>query len=248
MGANNWKQRIYDSYMSNGFQDSHSTKREFDLQSKYFRKNYLKFMPKNKKCRILELGCGMGQFLEFCKQCGYNNYEGIDVSQENISFIKEMFGEEVKVWIADIREFLDAESSRESGYDVVILNDVIEHLTKSEVFEVLDGVYKLLTKNGVFMIKTPNMANPYVNTAGRYIDFTHEIGFTEKSMRQVLRAAGYKEITIIGTDIYVFNPVISIIAKVISKIINCFLFLFSALYGRTSLKIFEKDILAIAYK
>ena len=92
------------------------------------------------------------------------------------------------------------------------------------------------------------MANPYVNTAGRYIDFTHEIGFTEKSMRQILRATGYRDIEIIGTDVYVLNPIISIIAKIISKIVNLFLYLFSALYGRTSLKIFEKDILAVAKK
>ena len=134
------------------------------------------------------------------------------------------------------------------GYDVVIFNDVIEHLSKSEIFEVLDGVYKLLNEKGIFMIKTPNMANPYVNTAGRYIDFTHEIGFTEKSLMQILKATGYKDIKIIGTDVYVLNPIISAIAKVISKIINCVLFIFSVLYGRMSLKIFEKDILAIARK
>ncbi len=33
MSANNWKQRIYDSSMSNGFQDSHSMKDEFGLQN-----------------------------------------------------------------------------------------------------------------------------------------------------------------------------------------------------------------------
>lgn len=92
------------------------------------------------------------------------------------------------------------------------------------------------------------MANPFVSTAGRYIDITHENGFTEASMRQVLRAAGFKDIKIIGTDVYVLHPVISIVAKLASKIINLSLFIMSALYGRTSLRIFEKDILAVAYK
>lgn len=241
-----WKQRIYDSYMSYGFHDSHRMKKEFELHSKYFKKNYFRFMPSDKNCRILELGCGMGQFFYFCKENGFLNYEGIDASRENINFIKTNFGEDSRVEVADILRFLTSENV--GGYDVVVFNDVIEHLTKPEIFDVLDGVNKLLNDNGVFMIKTPNMANPYVNTAGRYIDFTHEIGFTEKSMRQVLRASGYHDIEIVGTDIYVFNPVISVIAKVISKIINIFLFLFSALYGRTSLKIFEKDILAVAKK
>ena len=250
----NWKQRIYNSYMSNGFQDSHSMNKEFELHSKYFKKNYLKFMPKDKSCKILELGCGMGQFFSFCKDNGYLAYEGIDTSYENINFIKTTFGENSNVFVADIMAFLTSKNTQNltnsdvQGYDVVIFNDVIEHLTKPEIFEVLDGVHNVLNKNGVFMIKTPNMANPYVNTAGRYIDFTHEIGFTEKSMRQILRATGYRDIEIIGTDVYVLNPIISIIAKIISKIVNLFLYLFSALYGRTSLKIFEKDILAVAKK
>ena len=92
------------------------------------------------------------------------------------------------------------------------------------------------------------MANPFVSTAGRYIDITHEIGFTEVSMRQVLRATGFKNIHIVGTDVYVLNPVVSSIAKIVSKVINLFLYILSSLYGRTSLRIFEKDILAIAYK
>lgn len=98
------------------------------------------------------------------------------------------------------------------------------------------------------MIKTLNMANLFVNTAGRYIVIDHEIGFTEVSMRELLKACGYKNISIVGTDVYVLNPLISIPAKAASKLINCVLFILSALYGRTTIKIFDKDILVIAYK
>lgn len=115
----------------------------------------------------------------------------------------------------------------------------------------IDILFKIkdnLNSEGTVIIKTPNMANPFVNTAGRYIDFTHETGFTEFSLRQVLCATGYKNIVIKGTDIYVFNIIISTIAKLISKIINILLFYFSYLYGRKSLRIFEKDIIAVAKK
>lgn len=241
-----WKQRVYDSYMSNGFQDTHSMKKEFTISKKYFKKNYLRFMPMDKTAKVLELGCGMGQFFSFCKSEGYHNYEGIDASKENVAFMRKMFGRKIEVSVNDIISYLSKKT--ENQYDAVIFNDVIEHLTKSEIFEVLEGIYRVLQKDGVLLIKTPNMANPFVNTAGRYIDITHEVGFTEKSMVQVLRAAGFKNIKVTGTDIYVFNPMISVIAKLISKMINAFLFLLSALYGRTSLRIFEKDILAAAYK
>ncbi len=246
MSTPEWKQRIYDSYVSNGFGNTHDVKK-YETQRRYFKKNYLRFMPKDKNSRILELGCGMGEFCYFCMKEGYKNYEGIDASKENVEYIKRYLGEDSRVSVNNIFEyFLPAENR--SGYDVIVLNDVIEHLTKPEIFELLDLVYENLNIGGVFLIKTPNMANPFVSTAGRYIVFDHEIGFTEYSINQILYTTGYRDIKIIGTDIYVFPPIISFIAKLISKIINLILFLLSALYGRVNIKIFEKDILAAGFK
>ena len=244
--ANDWRNRIYDNYMSNVFADAHKQKNDMKLQCKYFKKNYLRFLPKDVTAKILELGSGMGHFYSFLLKYGYNNYEGIDLSDENISYIKKYINPNVTIHRKDMIQFLN--DADEDCFDVVIFNDVIEHLTKEEIFKVMDGVKKVLKKGGVFLIKTLNMANPYVNTAGRYIVIDHEIGFTETSMREVLRACGYSNIKIIGTDVYVLNPIISVPAKIISKIINFRLYVLSLLYGRTTIKIFEKDILAVAYK
>lgn len=241
-----WKERVYGSYMTNVFLNAHKGRRDLELQVRYFKKNYLRYMPKDKRCRILELGCGMGQFYYFCRKQGYNHYFGIDASKENIMHIKSCLDKRAKVKVMDMFEFLSKEDGSKK-YDVVVLNDVIEHLTKPEIFAVLDGVKKILIRGGVFLIKTPNMANPYVSTAGRYIGIDHEIGFTEISMREVLTASGYKNITIVGTDVYVLNPLISVSAKMLAKLINLRLYFLSALYGRTTLHVFEKDILAVAH-
>lgn len=246
MKRNEWRKRIYDKYMSNIFADTHLSKREYILQYKYFKRNYLSYMPKNKNASILELGSGMGQFYYFCLKSGYRRYEGVDLSDENITYIKKKVTPNARIYKIDMLEFL--KHCEKDKYDIVILNDVIEHLTKDEIFDLMDGVMKVLKPGGGFIIKTPNMANPIVAAAGRYIGFDHEIGFTEISIREVLRACGYCNIKIKGTDIYVLNPVISIPAKLTAKVVNFILWFFSALYGRTSLKIYEKDILALAYK
>lgn len=241
-----WKNRIYDNYLTNALGAAHSGKKELPLQCKYFKKNYLKYLPSDKRAKILELGSGMGQFYYFLLKSGYRNYEGIDISEENIAYIKQHISSKARIHKADITQFLHG--CEADQYDAVVFNDVIEHLTKEEIFDVLDSVRKVLKKGGVFLIKTLNMANPFVNTAGRYIVIDHEVGFTEVSMREVLRTCGYSNVSIVGTDIYVLNPLISIPAKAASKLINCILFILSVLYGRTTIRIFDKDILAIAYK
>lgn len=244
--SNQWRSRIYDNYVTNVFMDAHPHKKEMEIQYRYFKKNYLKYLPQDKDARILELGSGMGHFYNFLLRCGYKNYEGVDLSDENIRYLKKHVNRNANVHKIDMIEFM--KNSDSDMFDVVVFNDVIEHLTKDEIFAVMDGVKKVLKKGGVFLIKTLNMANPYVNTAGRYIVIDHEIGFTETSMMELLRACGYKNIKIVGTDIYVFNPIISICAKALSKLINLRLYILSVLYGRTTCKIFEKDILGVAYK
>lgn len=241
-----WKNRIYDNYVTNTLGDAHSGKKDMQLQCKYYRKNYAKYLPTDKRANILELGSGMGQFYYFLLKSGYRNYEGIDLSEENISYVKKHVNAKANIHKADILAFL--QECKEEQYDVVVFNDVIEHLKREEIFDVMDGVRKVLKKGGVFLIKTLNMANPFVGPAGRYIVIDHEIGFTEVSMRELLRACNYRNIRIVGTDVYVLNPLISIPAKAVSKLINCILFTLSLLYGRTTIKIFDKDILAIAYK
>ncbi len=241
-----WRNRIYDNYVTNVFHEAHEMKKEMEIQYRYFKKNYLKYIPDDHEIRILELGCGMGQFLNFVIKSGYTNYEGIELSAENIEFIKNNVDSSVQIHKMDMFQFL--KESEAEIYDVVIFNDVIEHLTKSEIFEVLDGIWRVLKKGGRLLVKTPNMANPYVNTAGRYIVIDHEIGFTETSMREVLRACNYSKISIVGTDIYVINPILNVVAKCLSKVVSFRLYILSVLFGRRTCKIFEKDILAIAEK
>lgn len=244
--ANKYRDIIYSSYISSGFRNDYNEK-EYLIQKRYFQKNYLEYLPQNKNARILDLGCGIGEFVGFCIEKNYLNVIGVDTSAENIEYCRSSYEGGTFV-LSDIFEYLENNTNKGDKFDCIIFNDVIEHLTKNEVIDVLSKIKDNLDIGGNVIIKTPNMANPFVNTAGRYIDFTHETGFTEFSIKQCLRAVGFSKIIVKGTDIYVFNPVISILAKLVSKIVNVFLYLFSYLYGRKSLKIFEKDIIAIAWK
>jgi len=149
---------------------------------------YLKgWLPKNKESRILDIGCGSGRFLNFLKLSGYENIEGVDISQEQIELAKNITN---KVYAEDCMEFL---KSHENSYDLIVGIDIIEHFNKSEAVEILNLCYKSLKPDGGLIMQTPNAESPF-GLAVRYGDITHEVIFTPESISGLLELFEYKDI------------------------------------------------------
>lgn len=241
-----YRQRIYKDYLGSIFNTGRNVdniEKEYKDHFLYFKKNYSRFLPSDKNAKILDAGCGLGHFLSFLKKLGYSNASGIDLSEELVDFCKQ------KGFNAEASDFFDYLKKNKNTFDVIVINDVIEHLFKEEIVDLLDLMNESLKKGGCVIIKTPNMANPITAASSIYIDFTHETAFTETSMKEILSVTNFKNIVVIGTDIYVFfyNP-INYLAKFFAFLSSKYFYLLYWLYGRKSLKIFEKDLLAVAYK
>jgi 2-polyprenyl-3-methyl-5-hydroxy-6-metoxy-1,4-benzoquinol methylase len=237
------KKTLYSRYITTHFGKIHENNQEFPLHDRYFRKNYLKHLPSDRNAKIVDLGCGMGHFLNFLVKEGYNNYIGIDVSKENIEFCKK---NKFNVVLGDIFEFL---KDKEDTYDAIIMNDIIEHLEKSEIILLLQLIFNTLHHDGRLIIKTPNAANPIMASSSRYFDFTHELIFTEESMSQVLQITGFSQIVILPQDLYIisYNPV-NYLAKMCNFLMNGTFRILFRFYGRKTTKIFTKNLIAVAIK
>ena len=237
------KKTLYSRYITTHFGKIHDNNQEFPLHYRYFRKNYLKQLPADRNAKIVDLGCGMGHFLNFLVKEGYKNYTGIDVSKENIEFCRK---NKFNVVLGDIFEFL---KDTNDTYDVIIMNDIIEHLEKSEIIHLLQLIFNALHHDGRLIIKAPNAANPIMASSSRYSDFTHELLFTEESMSQVLRITGFSQIVIYPQDLYVFyyNP-LNYLAKLGNFLLNGIFRILFRFYGRKSTKIFTKNLIAVAIK
>ena len=74
-------------------------------------------------------------------------------------------------------------------------NALLEHIPKERVIPFLTLIHHALRSGGVLLLTIPNMSNPF-SIQMRYRDFTHECGFTEKSIYQVLYIAGFRDILI----------------------------------------------------
>lgn len=153
------------------------------------------FTAADKNLKILDIGCGLGQFLGYLKKQGFTNLYGIDINDESISTCKKN-GLDV-AQISDIREF--AGNSIEK-YDRIVMSHVLEHIDKDLIIDTLIHIKKYLLKDGgIFLLMVPN-AQSYTGTYWRYEDFTHTILFTGGSCYYVLKSAGFSTIEFIDPD------------------------------------------------
>ncbi len=211
-----------------------------------FRKKFRDILPKSKEATILDIGCGMGFFLKFLQSSGFSNSVGIDLSPEQVD-TAQTFG----VKGARLCRWQDFLPEHIEKFDFIMLDNVIEHLTKDEIVELLKCMLASLKPGGKVYISTPNGGSPF-GVPLAFIDFTHEVYFTAASLSQVLHACGFSSVYVAGEPLIGFD-LRSYIRQMIFSFIKPFV---KAGYvigtgggGRTAIPhIIEPSLVAIAYK
>jgi len=102
---------------------------------------------KSRGARVLEVGCGLGYFTFAMLRAGFDAF-GVDVSTEAIASAIRNYGKHYAV--KSLAE-LKADSRR---YDVVVMNQLIEHLV--DVHSFVSNAVELLARGGDLVITTPN--------------------------------------------------------------------------------------------
>jgi len=169
-------------------------------KSDYYDMVYDTLLPQDTSVQILDIGCGGGHFLHYLSRKGYTNIQGIDIASGLVDFVRAEICP--NVLNADALEYL---SEHPNQFDVLAANDFIEHLPKESIIKFLELCRKALRPNGMLILKTPNMSHPLAGR-NRYVDFTHETGFTEHSLYQVCAAAGFESINLYGEFHAVAEP------------------------------------------
>ena len=228
----------FDNYLSTAF----SGKRDLSASYKFYDGDYGSYLPQDKGASILDVGCGNGEFITYLRSKGFTNVAGIDASGEMVDFCKAN-GITGVSRVTDTTGYLTGNAGK---FDLVAMNDVIEHLPKGDTIGILKSIRSSLTQGGVFLLRTGNFS-----TLGgiylRYKDFTHEIGYTEASLEQALRSAGFSDITVLGNKNYVnFKNPMSILRAVALK---SWFFILKALYtielGCDRPRVYSKLLVAV---
>ena len=186
----NWKQAVYESYVSSG----HVAARE-SLQAQlrgrvpYLRAVIRRLFPPDKSVRILDVGCGYGALVHVLRESGYRNVCGIDGSQEQVDLAARLGVEGVQFGEA----FPSLQAAAPGSFDVLCFFDVLEHLDRQELHDLLVVASRALSPKGCCIGHVPN-AQGIFSMNIRYGDLTHELAFTESSLRQIFRTLGFADV------------------------------------------------------
>jgi SAM-dependent methyltransferase len=109
--------------------------------------------------RILDIGCGLGEILEFLPAV---QYLGIDMNPRYISYARKHFGGRGEFMVGKVGK--DTHIGM-SGFDIVLLNGILHHLSDAEALDILsfarsklgpDG--RLVSLDGCFSDNQPGFA------------------------------------------------------------------------------------------
>jgi SAM-dependent methyltransferase len=186
-----YKDRLYASYLADHLGPRKGGASAEALRDKALRweRTLRAFLPADRAAAIADLGCGYGSLVWWLQQIGYVNAGGLDVSRDQIEHGARLGVRNLHH--GDVLEFLRGADGR---YDLLIARDLFEHFTKADTVEALGLCRDALRPGGALLLQVPNGESPL---AGRIIygDFTHETAFTQASIGQVLRSAGFGSIT-----------------------------------------------------
>lgn len=188
---NDWRKRLYDSYVTSGQAQLGGSDplARYTASGPAIRRYISRFMPQDKSVRVLDLGCGAGGFLYWLKQAGYTNIQGVDMSAEMVGAAHRAGMSEVA--LGDLHQVL-AETA-EGSVDVIVIIDVLEHLDRQTLFDTTDLVYRALKKGGRLIAHVPN-AEGIFGSRIRWGDLTHELAFTQSSVRQLTTSVGFAQV------------------------------------------------------
>ena len=150
----------------------------------YVAENYLAILPKPPgEKTVADIGCSRGYLLEALSTAGYGQLVGVDLSPVDLEQARISLPG-VDFVLEDGTRFLQ---THPAAFDGVILRAMVEHTPKDDVIPLLEAARDACKPGGLVLVDVPNMDWLFAGHE-RYMDYTHEVGFTRESLSQVMGA------------------------------------------------------------
>jgi len=234
---------IYSAYLqSNGMPELSALIASQNSRTPYLKKIIKHHFPKSQSANIVDLGCGSGALISLAEKMGYHNVVGVDYSEQQVAAAHALGQDKVRQ--GDLFEYL--KSLPDAELDLVIAFDVIEHLTKNELLVFANEVQRVLKSGGRWILHTPNAESPFFGRI-RYGDYTHELAFTQESIRQLLISLNFSQVSVYE-DQPAVHGLLSAGRYIVWKLMRMFLSLYLMAETGERHGIFSQNLLAVAKK
>jgi 2-polyprenyl-3-methyl-5-hydroxy-6-metoxy-1,4-benzoquinol methylase len=138
---------------------------------------------------LLEIGCGMGDFLLEAQAEGFK-VSGLEVTDHLVEFANRRLG------VSSIQKgFIETANFQNESFDIIAFFDVIEHVRNPVDF--MGRVQSLLKKNGKVFLVTPSLDSWSAKLLGKnWMEYKveHLSYFNNKSLSLLLEKAGFHHI------------------------------------------------------
>lgn len=140
--------------------------------------------------RVVDLGCGRGEFLRLLGEAGIDAY-GVDRHRDMVLHCREAELEAVE------GEALAHLRSREPGsLGGAFSAQMIEHLEPSEVPAFFEAAADALAPGGVLVVETINPGSLFVFASAFYVDLSHMRPLHPLTLRFLADTAGFSEVEV----------------------------------------------------
>ena len=133
--------------------------------------------------KILDLGCGRGEFLRGFIRCGLNGF-GVDRSLTAKSICPE-----AEILQSDLEEA--QLPYQDNSFDVVFSKSVLEHFYYPE--KIVQQIQRVLNPGGLVITMVPDWQSVYKTF---YKDYTHRTPFTCTSLRDIFIINGFDNVQV----------------------------------------------------
>lgn len=150
----------------------------------------IKKYTKNSKLPFLDLGCGNADLIRMVSNIGIKSI-GVD---RNYSQLKKSSNDKFSVIDEDALNYLKL--NKNSSFSVISLIHIVEHLDFNYLMALLVEINRVLKKNGLLIVETPNPESLRSLHSWFYLDPTHKNPIGKALMDLILRHVGFSVINL----------------------------------------------------
>ena len=116
-------------------------------------KNFLPEIQKHSFDSLLDLGCGAGRLIiKFAKY--FHHITALDPDLRRINNAKKNIAANNIQNVSYIQSPFCADILEADNFDVVICNQIIQHIDTRTIEPMIQGIFKILKSNGIFVLTT----------------------------------------------------------------------------------------------